>query len=157
MTSYPRSKGPMHLSLNGWKRRQGKTIEHHEQQDGGGLSAWRRGIQPAAFVPERAWNGAYTESCSDNSSIMRTVEGLLTTAVKRFVGRICDLAETRAPRPVREGNQRLRHSKCLSPSLTEITMAQKKTGVSGNKASRARILSHRRSSRGSFPSSHQTF
>ena len=52
-------------------------------------------LQPAAFVPERAWNGAYAESCSDNSSIMRTVESLLTTAVKRFVGRICDLAETR--------------------------------------------------------------
>ena len=28
-------------------------------------------LQPAAFVPERAWNGAYAESCSDNSSIMR--------------------------------------------------------------------------------------
>ena len=83
-------------------------------------------LQPAAFVPERAWNGAYAESCSDNSSIMRTVESLLTTAVKRFVGRICDLAETRAPRPVRESNQGLRHSKCLSPSLTGITMAQRK-------------------------------
>jgi hypothetical protein len=57
---------------------------------------------------------------------MRTVESLLTTAVKRFVGRICDLAETRAPRPVRESNQGLRHSKCLSPSLTGITMAQRK-------------------------------
>jgi hypothetical protein len=51
----------------------------------------------------------------DNSSIMRTVESLLTNTVKRFVGRICDLAETRAPRPVREGNQRLRPPECLSP------------------------------------------
>jgi hypothetical protein len=31
---------------------------------------------------------------ADSSSIMRTVESLLTNAVKRFVGRICDLAET---------------------------------------------------------------
>ena len=38
---------------------------------------------------------AYAESCSDNPSIMRTVESLLTNAVKRFVGRICDLAENR--------------------------------------------------------------
>jgi hypothetical protein len=60
---------------------------------------------------------AYAEGCSDNSSIMRTVERLLTTAVKRFVGPICDVAETRAPRPVREGHQRLRHSKCLSALL----------------------------------------
>ena len=43
-----------------------------------------------------------------------TVESLLTTAVKRFVGPICDLAQTRAPRPVREDNPRLRHSKYLS-------------------------------------------
>jgi hypothetical protein len=57
---------------------------------------------------------------------MRTVESSLTTPVKRFVGRICNLAQTRAPRPVREGNQRLRHFKCLSPSLTEIIMAQRK-------------------------------
>ena len=92
------------------------------------MQRWR-GVQPAAFVPERVWNGVYTEGCGDNPSVMRTVEGLLTTAVKRFVGRICDPAETRAPRPVREGNQRLRHSKCLSPSLTEVAMAQKKTGV----------------------------
>jgi len=28
---------------------------------------------------------AYAESCSDNSSIMRDVESLLTNAVKRFV------------------------------------------------------------------------
>ena len=35
---------------------------------------------------------AYAESSSDNSSIMRTVENLLTNAVKWFVGRICDLA-----------------------------------------------------------------
>ena len=39
---------------------------------------------------------AFAESCSDNSSITRTVESLLTNAVKRFVGRICDLAETEA-------------------------------------------------------------
>jgi hypothetical protein len=31
--------------------------------------------------------------CSDNSSIMRTVENSLTTTLKRFVGRICNLAE----------------------------------------------------------------
>ena len=91
------------------------------------MQRWR-GVQPAAFVPERVWNGVYTEGCGDNPSVMRTVEGLLTTAVKRFVGRICDPAETRAPRPVREGNQRLRHSKCLSPSLTDNHGA-KKTGV----------------------------
>ena len=65
---------------------------------------------------------AYAESCSDNSSIMRTVERLLTNAVKRFVGRIC---EKRASRPAREGNQKLRRSKCLSPSLTGLTMAQR--------------------------------
>jgi hypothetical protein len=53
---------------------------------------------------------------------MRTVESLLTTTVKRFVGCICDLAETRAPRPLREGNQMLRQE-CLSLSLTGITMA----------------------------------
>ena len=53
------------------------------------------------------------------SSIMRTVESLLTNALKRFVGPICDVAETRAPRPVREGNQRLRHSKCLSALLLD--------------------------------------
>jgi hypothetical protein len=46
---------------------------------------------------------------------------LLTNAVKRFVGRIC---EKPAPRPSRESNQRLRRSQCLSPSLTGITMAQ---------------------------------
>jgi len=57
---------------------------------------------------------------------MQTVERSLTNAVKRFVGHICDLAETRAPRPVREGNQGLRHSKCLSPSLTGTAMAQRK-------------------------------
>ena len=65
---------------------------------------------------------AYAESCSDNSSIMRTVERLLTDAVKRFVGRIC---EKRASRPARERNQKLRRSKCLSPSLTGLTMAQR--------------------------------
>jgi hypothetical protein len=54
------------------------------------------------------------ESYGDNSSIMRTVECSLTNAVKRFVGRICNFAETRALRPDREGAQRLRHSKCLS-------------------------------------------
>jgi hypothetical protein len=68
---------------------------------------------------------AYADGCSDNSSIVRTVESLLTNAVKRFVGRICDLAGKRAPRPAREGNQSLRRSKCLSPSLTGITMAQR--------------------------------
>jgi hypothetical protein len=67
------------------------------------------------------WVGgrAYAEGCSDNSSIMWTVERLLTTAVKRCVGRICDVAEARAPRPVREGNQRLRHSTCLSALLLD--------------------------------------
>ena len=35
---------------------------------------------------------AYAERCSDNSSIMQTVERLLTNAVKRFVGHIGDLA-----------------------------------------------------------------
>ena len=46
---------------------------------------------------------------------MRTVEGALTNAVKRFVGRICDLAE-----------QRLSHSKVPDePPLTGITMAQR--------------------------------
>jgi hypothetical protein len=35
---------------------------------------------------------------------MLTVESLLTNDVKRFAGRICDLAGTRAPRPAREGN-----------------------------------------------------
>jgi hypothetical protein len=58
---------------------------------------------------------AYAESCSDNSSIMRTVESLLTNAVKRFVGRRCDLAETEPS-----------YSKYLkSPSFTGITMAQR--------------------------------
>jgi hypothetical protein len=97
---------------------QGKTAERYEHQEGGG-------VKPAAFVPTGT-KGTYAESCSDNSSIMRTVESSLTTPVKRFLGRSCDLARTRAPRPVREGNQRLRHSKCLSPFLTEITMAQRK-------------------------------
>jgi hypothetical protein len=63
--------------------------------------------------PRTASNDACAEGRSDTSSIMRTVEALLTTAVKRFVGPVCDFAETRAPRPVREGNQRLRHFKCL--------------------------------------------
>jgi hypothetical protein len=72
----------------------------------------------------------YAESCSDNSSIMRTVESLLTNAVKRFAACICDLAETRAPRRThQEDNQRLRHSKCLSPLLTEIAIAQRKPAM----------------------------
>jgi hypothetical protein len=45
----------------------------------------------------------HAESCSDNSSTVRTVELSLTNVFKRFVGRICDLAETRAPRPAGEG------------------------------------------------------
>src|SRR5260370_37723977 len=57
---------------------------------------------------------------------MQTVERSLTNAVKRFVGHTCDLAETRAPRPVREGNQRLRRLECVSPSLTGTAMAQRK-------------------------------
>src|SRR5260370_36100633 len=71
------------------------------------LRRWRRGVR--CPYPERA----HTESCSDNSSIMRSVEGGLTKAVNRFVGLI-GLAQTRALRPVGEGNQRLRYSKCLS-------------------------------------------
>src|SRR5258705_2392441 len=70
------------------------------------VAAWkcnRECVRPAAFVPEAPCNGPNTESCSDNLSIMRTVESLLATAVNRCVGRICNLAETRAPRPVREG------------------------------------------------------
>jgi hypothetical protein len=73
------------------------------------LRRWRRGVR--CPYPERA----HTESCGDNSSIMWTVEGALTKAVNRFAGRICDLAEMRALRPVGEGNQRLRYTKCLSP------------------------------------------
>ena len=39
----------------------------------------------ATLVPE--WGcEAYAEGCSDNSSIMRTVEHSMTNAVKRFVG-----------------------------------------------------------------------
>ena len=58
---------------------------------------------------------------------MWTVESLLTTTVKRFGGHICDLVETRAPRPVGEGYQKLRRSKCLSFLLTGITMAKRKS------------------------------
>jgi hypothetical protein len=66
----------------------------------------------ATLVPE--WGcEAYAEGCSDNSSIMRTVEHSMTNAVKRFVGRICSFAETRAPRPAREGDWKLRHFECL--------------------------------------------
>jgi hypothetical protein len=50
---------------------------------------------------------------------MPTVEALLTTAVKRFDDPIRDVADTRAPRSVREGNQRLRHSKCMSALLLD--------------------------------------
>jgi hypothetical protein len=71
---------------------------------------WRRGDFASPIQ-----NARMPKVCSDNSSIMRTVELSLTNVFKRFVGRICDLAETRAPRPVREGNQRLRYPKCLSP------------------------------------------
>ena len=60
------------------------------------LKGNRECVQPAAFVPEAPCNGPNTESCSDNLSIMRTVESLLATAVNRCVGRICDLAETEA-------------------------------------------------------------
>src|SRR5258706_13852292 len=70
------------------------------------VAAWKckRGcVQPAASVAEAPCNGPNTESCSDNLSIMRTVESLLATAVNRCVARICNLAETRAPRPVWEG------------------------------------------------------
>jgi hypothetical protein len=77
-------------------------------------------VQPAAFVPEAPCNGPNTEGCSDNLSIMRTVESLLATAVNRCVGRICNLAGTRAPRPVREGNQRLRHSPMLQNSKYSV-------------------------------------
>jgi len=37
---------------------------------------------------------------------MRAVGSLLANAVKRFDGRICDLAQTRTPRPPREGSRR---------------------------------------------------
>src|SRR5258708_39132983 len=75
-------------------------VERYEPRDGGGVGEC---VQPAASVPEAPCNGPNTESCSDNLSIIRTVESLLATAVNRCVGRICNLAETRAPRPVREG------------------------------------------------------
>ncbi len=55
------------------------------------VAAWkcnRECVQPAAFVPEAPCNGPNTESCSDNLSIMRTVESLLATAVNRCVGRL---------------------------------------------------------------------
>ena len=51
---------------------------------------------------------------------MRTVESSLATAVNRCVGRICNLAETRAPRLVREVNQRLRHSPMLQNSKYSV-------------------------------------
>ena len=73
---------------------------------------WQRG-EKAARVLRLSHDGP-VGTYGDNSSIMRTVEGALTKAVNRFVGRICDLAETRAPRPAREGNQRLRHSEPLA-------------------------------------------
>src|SRR5665647_1383363 len=73
-------------------------------------------LEPAT-CPIMGWCRAHQEGCGDNSSILRTVERLLTTAVKRFVGPICDVAETRAPKPVREGRQRLRHLECLSALL----------------------------------------
>jgi hypothetical protein len=73
------------------------------------LRRWRRGVR--CPYPERA----HTESCSDNSSIMRTVELSLTNVFKRFVGRVCDLAETRALRPARDGNRGSGTPKCLSP------------------------------------------
>ena len=60
---------------------------------------------------------------------MRTVESSLTNAVKRFGGRICDVTGIRAPRPARQGNQRLRRSKCLSHLLTGTTMAQRQPVV----------------------------
>ena len=71
----------------------------------GGGEGRERGklVQFAILVPEAPCNGPNTESCSDNLSIMRTVESSLATAVNRCVGRICNLAETRAPRSVREG------------------------------------------------------
>ena len=90
--------------------------ERYEHQDGGSVEC----VQPAAFIREAPCNGPNTESCSDNLSIMRTVESLLATAVNRCVGRICNLAETRAPRPVREGNQRLRHSPMLQNSKYSV-------------------------------------
>jgi hypothetical protein len=56
-----------------------------------------RRARPARYsCPILGLERAYAESCSDNSSIMRTAESLLTNAVKRLVGRICDLAETYA-------------------------------------------------------------
>jgi len=57
---------------------------------------------------------------------MRTIESSLTNAVKRFGGRICDVAGIRAPRPAGQatsGSGALQH---LSHSLTGITMAQRK-------------------------------
>ena len=48
------------------------------------VAAWH----PARCLCPRTGMERRTKSCSDNSSIMRTGEGLLTTAVKRFVGRI---------------------------------------------------------------------
>jgi hypothetical protein len=56
----------------------------------------RARVPPACPCPILGLERTYAESRSDNPSIMRTVESLLTNAVKRFVGRICDLAKTEA-------------------------------------------------------------
>jgi hypothetical protein len=55
---------------------------------------------------------------------MRTVESLLTNAVKRFVGRICDLATTRAQRP--QGRQSEAQALQAPERLAYRTMAQRK-------------------------------
>jgi hypothetical protein len=72
-------------------------------------------VQLATLYPRSSLERVHAESCSDNSSIMRTVELSLTNVFKRFVGRVCDLAETRALRPARDGNRGSGTPKCLSP------------------------------------------
>ena len=68
-------------------------------------------LDGAAAIP-----GAF--ATAKHSSIMRTIEGSLTNAVKRFDNCTCDLAETRAPRPDREATRGPGDLKSLSPSLT---------------------------------------
>ena len=67
-------------------------------------------------------------SLGDNSSIIWTLDPMLTTTVKRFIARICDLAETRAPRPSGKAT-RGSAFQMPEPLVYEMTMAQKKTGV----------------------------
>jgi hypothetical protein len=73
------------------------------------LRTYGAGASPLSHI---GLERAYAERCSDNSSIMRTVESLLTNAVKRFVGHIGDLADRDAgsatpnawaPRPRSQG------------------------------------------------------